>query len=42
MEYSISNDSNVIKEALLNIYDRVMVLKMFVDVEDDNLIDIFE
>lgn len=39
MEYSISNDSNVIKEALLNIYDRVMVLKMFVDVEDDNLID---
>ena len=39
MEYSISNDSNVIKEALLNIYDRVMVLKLYVDVNDTNLID---
>ena len=39
MSNFINNMSQTIMNTLLNIYDRVMVLKLYVDVNDTNLID---
>jgi len=39
MEIFINNMTQTIVNALLNIYDRVMVLRLYVDVNDINLVD---
>ena len=39
MSIFINNMTQTIMNTLLNIYDRVMVLKLYVDVNDINLID---